>query len=53
MSLRNLALGELSAFIQQGGNGHDSYEDCVTCVKLVKKKCADLNVQLKNTLEPI
>jgi DNA polymerase III epsilon subunit-like protein len=46
LSLRNLALGQLSAFIQQASAGHDSREDCLTCIRLVKKKCAELQKDL-------
>lgn len=36
MSLKALALNYLYLTIQQGQNGHDSKEDCLTCIKLVK-----------------
>ena len=37
MSLKALALGHLSELVQQSIEGHDSKEDCVTCIRLVKK----------------
>lgn len=37
MSLKALALGHLSELVQQSVEGHDSREDCLTCVRLVKK----------------
>lgn len=37
MSLKALALGHLSELVQQSLTGHDSKEDCLTCIRLVKK----------------
>ena len=37
MSLKALALGHLSELVQQSVDGHDSREDCLTCVRLVKR----------------
>lgn len=36
-SLRDLAKIHLQEFIQEGSNGHNSIEDAVTCLRLVKK----------------
>lgn len=35
-SLKSLALGHLSQFIQNSAEGHDSREDCLTCIHLIK-----------------
>lgn len=35
-SLKSLALGHLSQFIQNSPEGHDSREDCLACIHLIK-----------------
>lgn len=38
MALRDLSRVHLKQFVQEGSAGHDSYEDCVACLRLLKLK---------------
>lgn len=38
MALRDLTRVHLKQFVQEGSAGHDSYEDCVACLRLLKLK---------------
>lgn len=38
MALRDLTRVHLKQFVQEGSGGHDSYEDCVACLRLLKLK---------------
>lgn len=38
MALRDLTRIHLKQFVQEGSSGHDSYEDCVACLRLLKLK---------------
>jgi RNA exonuclease 1 len=38
MALRDLSRVHLQQFLQEGSDGHDSYEDCIACLRLLKIK---------------
>ncbi len=38
MALRDLTRVHLKQFVQEASSGHDSYEDCVACIRLLKLK---------------
>lgn len=38
MALRDLSRVHLKQFVQEGSSGHDSFEDCVACLRLLKIK---------------